>query len=178
LISHAKAGDAYLARKKTLSPDFVQISRTILTASEDAHPVAEGIYILPAQGNAFAVETGDSVDLVDAGPDGGVTGRMIESLRRFTNLPVSAICYSHGHLGYNDGVHLWQQHNASRNEAPATLIAHENCLRRYRETEGLQRVLAKMQFPGLTPAFSMVDPTLTFSARLSLPARSRRIDLL
>ncbi len=164
-----------------MSSDFEQTSRTILTASEEAKPVAKGVYILPAQGNAFAVETGDSVVLVDAGPGGGVTRRMIESLRHFTNLPVSAICYSHGHLGYNDGVRLWQQHNTERNEAPATLIAHENCLRRYRryrETEGLQRVLAKVQFPGLTPAFAMVDPTLTFAARLSLPARSRRIGLL
>ena len=164
-----------------MSLDFEQTSRTILTASEGAKPVAEGIYMLPAQGNAFAVETGDGVVLVDAGPGGGVSRRMIESLLRFTDLPVNAICYSHGHLGYNDGVHLWQQHNASRNEAPAVLIAHENCLRRYRryrETEGLQRVLAKVQFPGLTPAFSMLDPTLTFSARLSLPARSRRVELL
>jgi uncharacterized sulfatase len=164
-----------------VSSDFEQASRTILTASEEAKPIAKGVYILPAQGNAFAVETGDSVILVDAGPGGGVTRRMIESLRGFTNLPVSAICYSHGHLGYNDGVSLWQQHNAARNEAPATLIAHENCLRRYRryrETEGLQRVLAKIQFPGLTPAFAMVDPNLTFSVRLSLPSRSRRIELL
>jgi uncharacterized sulfatase len=143
--------------------------------------VVDGIYILPAQGNALAVETGDGVVIVDSGPGGKVTVRMINSLRGFTDLPVTAICYSHGHLGYNEGVELWLQHNAERNEPAPQLIAHENCLlryRRYRETLGLQCTLLAMQFPGSRLSFRMVDPTLTFSTRLSLPSKTRRIELL
>ena len=106
--------------------------RRIFAGSERVKAVVEGVYILPAQGRALVVETGDSVVLVDAGPGGDVTRRMIEALRSFTVLPVSAICYSHGHPGCNDGVDVWLQHNAQRNEPAPQLIAHENCPRRYR----------------------------------------------
>jgi glyoxylase-like metal-dependent hydrolase (beta-lactamase superfamily II) len=164
-----------------MSTEIEKRARQILTASESAKAVVDGIYILPAQGNALAVETGDGVVLVDSGPGGGVTTRMIETLRGFTNLPVTAICYSHGHLGYNEGAEFWLQHNAARNEPAPQLIAHENCLRRYRryrETFGLQCTLASMQFPGTRLAFKMVDPTLTFATRLSLPSKTRRIELI
>ncbi|MBN1381324.1 MAG: MBL fold metallo-hydrolase [Deltaproteobacteria bacterium] len=164
-----------------MSTDIQEKARKILTASESAKPVVDGVYILPAQGNAFAAETGDGVVIVDSGPGGKVTARMIESLRGFTSLPVTAICYSHGHLGYNEGVEFWLQHNAERNEPAPQLIAHENCLRRYRryrETLGLQRILANMQFPGTRLQFKTVDPTMTFSTRLSLPSKTRRIELI
>lgn len=164
-----------------MSSDIQERSRRILTATENARPVVEGVYILPAQGNAFAAETGDGVVIVDSGPGGKVTARMIESLRGFTDLPVTAICYSHGHLGYNEGVELWLQHNAARNEPAPQLVAHENCLRRYRryrETLGLQRTLANMQFPGTRLSFKVTDPTMTFASRLSLPSKTRRIELI
>jgi uncharacterized sulfatase len=164
-----------------MSADIKERARRILTGSEGAKPVVDGLYILPAQGNALAVETGDGLVIVDSGPGGKVTVRMINSLRGFTDLPVTAICYSHGHLGYNEGVDLWLQHNAGRNEPAPQLIAHENCLlhyRRYRETLDLQRTLSAMQFPGSRLSFRMVDPTLTFSTRLSLPSKTRRIELL
>ena len=164
-----------------MSTEIEERVRRILAASESAKPVVDGIYILPAQGNALAVETGQGVVLIDSGPGGKVTARMIDSLRGFTDLPVTAICYSHGHLGYNEGVDIWLQHNAARNEPAPQLIAHENCLRRYRryrETLGLQRTLAAMQFPGNRLSARMFDPTLTFSMRLSLPSKTRRIELI
>lgn len=164
-----------------MSNDVQEQPRRILAGSERAKAVVEGVYILPAQGNALAVETGDSVILVDAGPGGDVTRRMIEALRSFTDLPVSAICYSHGHLGYNDGVDVWLQHNAQRNEPAPQLIAHENCprrYRRYRETFGLLSTVLAMQMPGIRLNLKTFDPTLTFSTRMSLPSKSRRIELI
>ncbi|MBN1663296.1 MAG: MBL fold metallo-hydrolase [Deltaproteobacteria bacterium] len=164
-----------------MGTDIQERARKILTGSEGAKAVSEGIFILPAQGNGLAVETGDGVVLVDSGPGGKATARMIDALRDFTNLPVQAICYSHGHLGYNEGAALWLQHNEGRSEPAPQLIAHENCLRRYRryrETLGLQRTLASMQFPGTRLSFKMFDPTLTFSTRLSLPSKTRRIELI
>ena len=59
--------------------------------------------------------------------------------------------------------------------------AHENLLvryQRYRQTKGLQSILAGMQFPGAKLKFNMRDPDLVFSERLSLPVKGRRVELL
>ena len=128
-------------------------SKKILAGTEGFKIIADGVYILPGQGNALAVETDNSVTLMDCGGGGRMSANMIHLLRKHTDKPVSAICYSHGHLGYNDGASEWISHNQDRNDAGPLIIAHENCLsryRRYRETQGLQTILAQMQFPGLS----------------------------
>ena len=153
----------------------------ILQGREESRTLRPGIHILAAQGNALAVETDEGVVLMDCGPGGRVTARMISELRERTQEPVTAICYSHGHLGYNDGAHAWLEHNAARGDPVPRLVAHVNCNRRYaryRETLGLQRVLAGMQFPGLKVRFSMTDATVEFDQRLGLVDGSRRVELL
>jgi uncharacterized sulfatase len=145
-------------------------------------PVTPGVWVLPAQGNAFAVETPDGVVLVDTGPGGRQTDDMIAAMRALTDSPVIAICYSHGHFGYNFGVPQWLDHNADRGDATPRLIAHRNLpLRyaRYRETEGYQAVLNEMQFPGISKMFEpiKVDPTETFDDHMVL-CESPRIELL
>ncbi len=66
--------------------------------------VTDGVCVLPAQGNALAIKTDEGVVLVDTGRGGKMTERMIAELRTLTDAPVSAICYSHGHVGYNAGL--------------------------------------------------------------------------
>ncbi|MBT3426301.1 MAG: MBL fold metallo-hydrolase [Gammaproteobacteria bacterium] len=156
-------------------------SKKILAGTEGFKIIADGVYILPGQGNALAVETDNAVILMDSGGGGRMSANMIQLLRKHTDKPVSAICYSHGHLGYNDGASEWISHNQDRHDAVPLIIAHKNCLhryRRYRETQGLQTILAQMQFPGLPLRFNLVDPDLTFSDRLSLSTQGRRIELL
>ena len=144
--------------------------------------VTPGVWLLPAQGNAFAVETPDGVVLVDTGPGGHKTEKMIAALRARTDAPIAAICYSHGHFGYNFGVPQWLDHNAERGDVAPRLIAHRNLpLRyaRYRETEGYQATLNEMQFPGISAKFqpTRVDPTETFDDHMVL-SESPRIELL
>ena len=144
--------------------------------------VTPGVWVLAAQGNAFAVETAEGVVLVDSGPGGKKTGEMIAELRTLTDAPVSAICYSHGHVGYNVGAPQWVDHNAERGDAPPRIIAHRNLpLRydRYRETEGYQAILNEMQFWGISKLFDPIklDPTETFDDHLVL-TESPRVELL
>ena len=144
--------------------------------------VTPGVWVLPSQGNGFAVETPDGVVVVDTGPGGRKTDQMIAALRALTDSPVIAICYSHGHFGYNFGVPQWLDHNAERGDDAPRLIAHRNLpLRydRYRETEGYQAILNEMQFPGISARFepTKVDPTETFDDHMVL-CESPRIELL
>lgn len=164
-----------------MSDEIKSRGENVLAGAEGFREVKSGIHILPAQGNALAIETNESIVVIDSGPGGKASGRMIESLRTVTDKPVSMICYSHGHLGYNDGVDEWQAHNSERGDPAAILVAHENLLtryQRYRKTAGLQSMLAGMQFPGANVRFKMRDPDLTFSERLSLPVKGRRVELL
>lgn len=158
----------------------------ILSGTEEARTIAPGVHLVGTQGNGLAVETQAGVVLVDAGPGGRPTTTMIEEVRRFTDLPVRAIVYSHGHVGYNTGVDLWVEHAASRGEPAPELIAHERCrprYARYRETAGLQFLLNSIQFPKTRPeamrrALDFKDPTVTFTDRLRLDDPERPIDLL
>ena len=164
-----------------MSSETQKPAQNVLKGAEGFREVKPGIYILPAQGNALAIETDESLVVIDSGPGGKASRGMIENLRSVSNKPVSMICYSHGHLGYNDGVDEWLAHNSEREEPPALLVAHENLVvryHRYRQTMGLQSILAGMQFPGAKLKGGMRDPDLVFSERLSLPVKGRRVELL
>lgn len=122
------------------------------------NPIAEwapGVWTIGGVGNTVAVSTGDGVVIVDAGPGKAVTRRLIDDLRSVTPLPVTHIVYSHGHLGYNNGVQDWIDDAAARGHAPPTVVAHERLpvrYRRYRETGGLQSVMNTRQFRTPYPA--------------------------
>ena len=167
--------------KERVSEEKKGKTKNILEGAEGFREVLPGIHILPAQGNALAVEGDEGIVLMDSGPGRGATSKMIEALRSVTDKPVQMICYSHGHLGYNDGADDWITHNESRGETAPILVAHENCRKRYiryRETKGLQQKLAAMQFPGAKIKFTMRDPEMTFTSRMMLPLKGRRVELL
>jgi alkyl sulfatase BDS1-like metallo-beta-lactamase superfamily hydrolase len=168
-----------------MSSDRPKQRESILAAEFEPFEIADGVHLVPTQGNGFVVETEAGLVLVDGGPGGPVTQRMIAAVRSISDAPVRAIAYSHGHLGYNSGVDEWQDHLTSAGHAPAQLIAHANCISRYaryRTTHDLQLLLASWQFPktsrtALTGSLTLVDPTVTFDDQLLLDDPARPIVL-
>lgn len=158
-------------------------STNILQGSEGARQLTDNVMILPAQGNALAVKTADGIVLVDSGSGRGATAKMIAKLREWSDLPVKAICYSHGHAGYNDGAADWLEHARLRGEEAPALVGHVNVkprYDRYRETAGLQDTLNRMQFPQfkLAPAGeNLMDPTVEFFEHMVLNESDSRIEL-
>ena len=158
----------------------------ILVVDFEPYELAESVHLVPTQGNGLAIETDQGVVVVDGGPGGPVTQQMIAQVREFSDSPVRAIAYSHGHLGYNSGVGEWQQHLADAGLPPADLIAHRNCVTRYdryRQTHDLQLWLASWQFPkasrnALEGSLTLTDPTSVFDDRLLLDDPHRPIELL
>lgn len=156
--------------------------RSPLKTGAGVEPIAPGLWLLHGQGQSFVAETSAGLVVVDAGPGGKVTAAMIEALRTVTQAAVHAICYSHGHIGYNAGVPQWQAHARERGEAMPRLVAHRNVARRYaryRETAALQRHLAEIQFRLAPGSFQLAlhDADETFDELLVIGEGSDRVEL-
>lgn len=163
--------------------------RSSVLAGELAGQVlADGVYVLPGQGNSLAIETDAGIVLIDASSYVHVEA-MIAELRSHTDSAVHAIVYSHGHHGYNAAVDLWQQHNVERGDPPIRLIGHELVVKRharYRETAELQTRMLSIQFNArrnrpleeLARGLTMHELTETFTDSMTVVAGSRRVELL
>ena len=156
----------------------------VLRSTETTRTLAPGVHLLPTQGNSLGIETDAGVVVIDAGPGGGVTAGMIEALRTFTDAPVRAIVYSHGHVGYNTAVPMWNDHAEGRGDEPPEVIANRRVLdryARYRETKRLQQLLTGFQF-GVPPSrlerlLNLTDPNTTFDDELTVDDPNRPIIL-
>ena len=158
--------------------------KPFLLVGTGSETVAPGLHILRGQGQSFVAETDAGLVVIDAGPGGKVSQDMIASLRQLSDAPVHALCYSHGHIGYNAGVPAWLEHAAARGEPAPRLIAHRNLPRRqarYRETRALQHRMAEIQFNRSAGFFEhrldMHEPTETFDTRLEIGSGDSRIEL-
>ncbi|RJF95534.1 alkyl sulfatase dimerization domain-containing protein [Noviherbaspirillum saxi] len=156
-----------------------------LVTGTGIEPIAAGVWLLRGQGQSFVAEIDEGLVVVDAGPGGRVTRGMIEHLRSVSTRPVVAICYSHGHVGYNVGVPLWRDDAVLRGHAMPTVIAHERVrtrYERYRTTLGLQERMAEIQFRmkpgGMRGKIALHDPDQTYAHQLVLGKGERRIHLI
>lgn len=163
----------------------IEEEKPFLLVGTGTETVAPGLHILRGQGQSFVAETDAGLVVIDAGPGGAITQGMIEAVRQLSNAPLHALCYSHGHIGYNSGVPQWLAHAAQRGEPPPRLIAHRNVPRRYaryRETQPLQNRMAEIQFNRPAGFFdkrlSLQEPTETFDDRLTIGTGAQRIELL
>ena len=153
-----------------------KIAGSILGTTFEGYELADGVWVVPTQGNGVVVRTASGLVMVDAGPGNRTTDNMIEQLRALTDLPVTAIVYSHGHVGYNGGVQQWLDHNALRGDAAPQLVAHSNCrirYDRYRETWDLQYRFNRFQFPRSTPdgiaqGLHFTNPTVVFDDEFTI----------
>ncbi|HEY7072838.1 MAG TPA: MBL fold metallo-hydrolase, partial [Acidimicrobiales bacterium] len=74
-----------------------------VTSTRDLDEVAPGIAFIPAFGNVSAFATDDALVLVD-------TGQLLladtnhERLRRWTDLPLDTVVFTHGHIDHVFGL--------------------------------------------------------------------------
>ncbi|MHA7682574.1 alkyl sulfatase dimerization domain-containing protein [Cupriavidus sp. PET2-C1] len=156
-----------------------------LVTGTGCEAVAEGVWLLHGQGQSFVADVGGGLLVVDAGPGGKVTRGMIAALRASTDLPVIAICFSHGHIGYNAGLPEWLAHASGRGEPAPRVIAHANVIgrrARYQATMGLQERMAEIQFRHRAGALAgrlvCPAPTETFTDGLTVGQGARRAEII
>jgi len=148
--------------------------------------VTDGVHIVATQGNGVVIETDDGLVVVDAGPGGDITDRMITDLRSISDQRVRAIVYSHGHGGYNAGVPQWRAQAAERNDDQPTTVGHENVLARldrYRATRDFQVLLNLWQVPrgsraAFEAALEIEHPEVTFTDTYVLDDDRRRVEVI
>lgn len=160
-------------------------TRSPLRTGTGIETVGEGLWVLHGQGQSFVADTSEGLVIIDAGPGGAVTQSMITALRTVSQRVVHAVCFSHGHLGYNAGIPQWLEHASERGEPVPRLVAHKNLVRRhdrYRETQPLQHRMAEIQFRRPTGFFKnrlgMHEPTEVFDLKLVIGSDEQRIELI
>jgi len=166
------------ADQELFMDDFLISDRGIIT-------IADGVHTVGGQGNSMLVETANGLVMTDTGPGGKATRQMIEQVRAFSDKPVLAIVYSHGHIGYNYGASQWLADAEQRGHPAPRVIAQERLVHRYhryQETWGLQRHLNGIQFNARMPEQPregwFTFPSETFTDRCVIDGGDRQVEVL
>jgi glyoxylase-like metal-dependent hydrolase (beta-lactamase superfamily II) len=127
------------------------------TSTEDRHPftpllvtepLAEGAVFVSSFANVAAVSTGDGLVVVDVG--GPHAGPMVlGALRTFSDDPLHAAIYTHGHLDHVAGMDTFDDEAAKRGRPRPRVIAHAAVparFERYQLTRGWNACINTRQF--------------------------------
>lgn len=156
--------------------------------------LGDGIALIEAFSHVVVFRTGDGLVLFDTSLE-AFGGAVLKSLRRWTEEPVSNICYTHGHADHVGGTGAFVCEACEKNARRPRIVGHENVLprfRRYEMTNGYNFTINARQFAPATelrmgqgsPAGGgrfgpdpWVDPDTTFRDRLEIRVGDTRFEL-
>lgn len=147
--------------------------------------VAPGIHVGTTIGHIVSIETESGLVQIDTGVIEPMSEAVIAEIRAVTDLPLTTIVYSHGHLGYNEACPVWLRHTEARGEQRPEIVAHRNLVgryERYQRTAGLQQRINEIQFrlPRGTLTgrpVRLTFPDSVFDDRMVLDPGGRRLQL-
>ena len=157
--------------------------------------LGNGIALIEAFSHVVVFRTGDGLVLFDTSLE-AFGGGVLKSLRRWTDEPVSNICYTHGHADHVGGTGAFVCEACERERRRPRIIGHENVsprFRRYELTNGYNFAINARQFApaaelrmgegGPVPGSKRfgpdpwVEPDTTFRDRLEIRAGDTRFEL-
>ena len=111
---------------QSAGPEALGESRTPHEATE----IGVGVYFLAGFGNTTLVLGSDAVAVIDPGlfTNGP---RVVEELRRLTDLPVRYVVYTHGHYDHAFGTPALLEDAAARGHEAPDIVGHVNVARRF-----------------------------------------------
>ncbi|MEE3186327.1 MAG: alkyl sulfatase dimerization domain-containing protein [Actinomycetota bacterium] len=137
-----------------LSARFIDSGRVDSPPNRVTHElseIADGVALVEAFSHVVVVSTDDGLVAFDSsGPASG--GRVLDSLRQWNSGPFHTLVYTHGHIDHVGGSSAFAQDAESSGRPVPRVIGHENLsprLRRYRATNGYNKVINARQFGGL-----------------------------
>ncbi len=110
--------------------------------------VGDGIALIEAFSHVISFRTGDGLVLFDTSLE-AFAGGVIKSLRRWSDEPVSNICYTHGHVDHVGGTNAFICETCAAGGKRPRIIGHENVLprfNRYELTNGYNFIINARQF--------------------------------
>ena len=157
---------------------------------EQVHPVAlnsgldevaPGIAFITAFGNVTGVVAGGSLVLIDTGSQ-FLARANHDRMRAWTDLPVEAALYTHGHVDHVFGLGPYEEEANAAGRPGPRVIAHELVsarFDRYRLTAGYNAVINARQFkiPGLQWPTEYRYPDETYGLRHDVEVGGERFEL-
>jgi alkyl sulfatase BDS1-like metallo-beta-lactamase superfamily hydrolase len=125
--------------------------------SQELSELADDLAIVESFSHAAIVRTGEGLVVVDA--SGAATGRaVVAAMRSWSNDPVRALVYTHGHVDHVGGSGAFEADRAAAGHRPIDVVGHANVparFARYRRTDGWNRTINARQFGGVSPRHNM-----------------------
>ncbi|MCR9240223.1 MAG: MBL fold metallo-hydrolase [Rhodobiaceae bacterium] len=124
------------------------VNRPTMELSE----LGNGIALIEAFSHVVTFKTGDGLVLFDTSLE-AFGGGVLNSLRKWTDEPVSNICYTHGHADHVGGTNHFVCEACEKGHRRPRIIAHENVaprFRRYEATNGYNFTINARQFAPAT----------------------------
>ncbi|MXW97475.1 MAG: MBL fold metallo-hydrolase [Acidimicrobiaceae bacterium] len=148
------------------------------------HEIADGVGIVCGFSHIWTLDTGEGLAVVDTSqPD--FASAALEHLRRWRDVPVDTIVYTHGHVDHVSGASVFRDDAAARRHRSPRVVAHDAVARRfsrYELTRGYNECINARQFGRRYRAgfldFDWVRPQVTYSDGLELEVGQTRMQLI
>jgi len=151
------------------------------TLSHELVEITDGVAFVEAFANVVALESGGALGLIDTSSVLSAPS-VHQAVRGWNDQPLHTAVYTHGHVDHVFGMGPFEEENADRGAARATVIAHEDVPRRfdrYGRTLGYNAIINQRQFqlPGLGWPSSYRRPDVTYSDRMTAHLDGLRLEL-
>jgi alkyl sulfatase BDS1-like metallo-beta-lactamase superfamily hydrolase len=122
--------------------------------TEELSELGDGVAIIESFSHVVVVDTGDGLVTFDSsGAQSG--GRVVESLRAWSDDPVHTLVYTHGHVDHVGGSRSFAADAAAHDRPTPRVLGHERVIPRfdrYEQTTGYNITINLRQFGGAAKA--------------------------
>ena len=148
------------------------------------HEMADGVGLVCGFSHIWTLDADEGLVVVDTSqPD--FASAAVEHLRRWRDVPVDTVVYTHGHADHVSGAPVFRDDAAERGRLSPTVVAHDAVARRldrYELTRGYNEVVNARQFGRRYRAGSYdidwVKPQVTHSDGMDLEVGGTRLRLI
>ncbi|MEI6701689.1 MAG: MBL fold metallo-hydrolase, partial [Actinomycetota bacterium] len=135
----------------TMVLDSGVVNEPINRITNELSELADGLAIVESFSHSVVWDSGDGLMCFDA--SGAGSGRsVVESIRGWTNEPITHLIYTHGHADHIGGSSAFGADVEARGGQPLEVVGHRKVLdriERYRTTNGWNVSINQRQFGGV-----------------------------